>query len=112
MCLLRCTTRHAKLGHAKKKPFQPMQPKHWAEQGEDLGPATNLRVQKHNWERKLQTDAGKRLTDPEETGAQGQSQGLGFCSKTIVKERPPRVGGPSWECFRRDSSFVHKQRRP
>ena len=64
MCLLRCTTRHAKLGHAKKRPFQPMQPKHWAEQGEDLGPATNLRVQKHNWERKLQTDAGKRLTDP------------------------------------------------
>ena len=54
MCLLRCTTRHAKLGHAKKKT-----PTNAA-----LGPATNLRVQKHNWERKLQTDAGKRLTDP------------------------------------------------
>ena len=63
MCLLRCTTRHAKLGHAKKT-FQPMHPKHWAEQRDHLGPATNLRVQKHNWERKLQIDAGKKLTDP------------------------------------------------
>ena len=63
MCLLRCATRHAKLGHAKKNPSNQCSPNTGLSRAKTL-PATNLRVQKHNWERKLQTDAGKRLTDP------------------------------------------------
>ena len=57
-----------------KKHFQPMQPRHQAQEGEHLGQPRNLRVQKHNWEIKLQTNAGKRLTDPL---AGGGNRGLG-----------------------------------
>ena len=88
MCLLRCTTRHAKLGHAKKKTFQPMQPKHWAEQGEDLGPATNLRVQKHNWERKKATnrcwqEADRSFGRWRKQRPRGNHRALAFAAKLL-----------------------------